>query len=91
MARVTLRMYATVREAAGSDRCYVDASDLLEVEAALLERHGDGFGAVIGSRRGAFDRVVLLVNGQVIGPEGIREVTLKDGDEVSVFPPISGG
>ena len=91
MAKVAVRMYATVRDAAGSDGCLIEADDILELELKLLERFGEELGTVIGSRRGAFDRAVFLVNGNVVGPGDVRRVSLQDDDEVSIFPPISGG
>ena len=91
MANVAVRMYATVRDTAGSDGCLMEANDLVELELKLLERFGDELGTVIGSRRGVFDRVVFLVNGMVVRPDDVRDISLEDGDEVSIFPPISGG
>lgn len=91
MAKVSVKMYATVRAASGSAACMEEADDLLELAGALVKRYGLAFGEVIGSHDSPFDRSVVLVNGAVVPQNGVRGVVLRDGDEVSVFPPISGG
>lgn len=90
-AKITVRMYATIRDASGSEGCSVEASSLDELGPALVERYGHALGAAMGSPASPFDKAVLLVNGTVVPQDGIRDVMLRDGDEVSIFPPISGG
>ena len=91
MAKVGVRMYATVRTASGSAACTEEASDLMELLHALIRRYGQTFGDMIGSEEAPFERAVVLVNGVVVPPNGIESVVLTEGDEVSLFPPISGG
>jgi MoaD family protein len=89
--KITVRMYATIRDASGCESCRVEASSLAELGLALVERYGSELGATMGSPASPFDKAVILVNGAVVPQEGIVEVSLRDGDEVSIFPPISGG
>lgn len=91
MAKVDVRMYATVRAASGSSACTEEASDLMGLLRALARRYGQTFRNAVGTEDAPFERAVVLVNGVVIPPDGIESVVLTEGDEVSLFPPISGG
>ncbi|UCE91379.1 MAG: MoaD/ThiS family protein [Methanobacteriota archaeon] len=90
-AKVTVSLHATLRTASCSEGCVVDASDLIELRAALTDRYGLGFGEMLGSPGSPFGKTVVLVNGLVVPSESTGDVVLRDGDEVSIFPPISGG
>jgi molybdopterin synthase sulfur carrier subunit len=83
-------MFATVREAAGTSECEIDAKDVGELLRLLSERHGGGFKRIV-SRTGVEDRTVVLVNGNNIRQMSDLATQLKDGDEVAIFPPVSGG
>lgn len=91
MAKVCVRMYATVRDASDSAACTEEASDLMGLLDALIRRYGQAFGDAIGSPEAPFERAVVLVNGSVVPSNSVEAVILRDGDEVSLFPPISGG
>ncbi len=81
MARVTLRLFASAREAAGRSSDELDAAHLHELLALACDRYGAGFAAVLATAR-------VWVNGDEPAHSGL---TLTDGDEVAVLPPVSGG
>lgn len=80
-------MYATVREAAGTPETEADATDLDTLLKMLAEMFGREFSHLLAAGEG----VVILVNGRNVksGPGAYSR--LSEGDEVSIFPPVSGG
>jgi molybdopterin synthase sulfur carrier subunit len=83
-------MFATVREEAGTSECEMDAKDVGELLLLLGERYGGGFKRIV-SRAGAEERTVVLVNGNNIRQMKGLATQLREGDEVAIFPPVSGG
>ena len=82
---VTLRLFASAREAAGRgvDQYDVDANPTVgAVLAAAGAAYGPTFVAVLATAR-------VWVNGDE--PAAGRATQLADGDEVAVLPPVSGG
>jgi sulfur-carrier protein len=79
-ATVTLLLFASAREAAGTGREEISAPN---VKAALDDarmRHGEPFSAVL-------ERSRIWLNGE---PVDLGH-PLRDGDELAVLPPVSGG
>lgn len=76
----TLRLFATVRVAAGTGRATIDGGTVDEVLANATHEYGDDFAALVPICR-------VWVNGQ--SAEGTTVVT--DDDEVALLPPVSGG
>ena len=90
MARVTVRMYATVRDLSGQREVRLDVVDVADLVKALSERYGEGFRRLLdGSDKG--ECAVLLLNGRNLSLRDSRALCMHDGDELSVFPPVSGG
>jgi sulfur-carrier protein len=80
MAHVTVRLFAALRELAGSPRVEVDGETVGEVVAALSERFGERFASVAGAGS-------VVVDGERAEPS----VRLAEGQEVALLPPVSGG
>ncbi len=87
MARVKVRMYATVRETAGTSGTEVDAADL----EGLLRELACLFGAPLSQLLEDSESLVILLNGRNVRPGSVHRVKFEDGDEISIFPPVSGG
>ena len=91
MARVAVKMYATVREAAGTGETALEASEM----AQLLDRLSEGLGPALRELLESHSReeggVVILLNGRNVTSSDLSSVSLADGDEVAIFPPVSGG
>lgn len=79
---VTLRLFATLRQEAGWTEKRVEAPDgaTLQDLLVLLEQRDDGV-RITGRP------VYAAVNREYAKPE----IVLHDGDEVALFPPVSGG
>lgn len=78
--RVTLRLFAAAREAAGQSSLGLSGSTLGSVLETAVERFGGRFADVLAGSK-------VWVNGEPAGPAH----RLADGDEVAVLPPVSGG
>lgn len=78
MAR--LRLFANLRELAGTSEAEVDGSTVGEVLAAATERYGDEFGRALQTAQ-------VWVNGD----RSPADTPVPDGAEVAVIPPVSGG
>ena len=76
----TLRLFASVRVAAGTGRAAVDGATVGEVVAAACERYGSEFAALVQSCR-------VWVNGE----PALETDAVTDLDEVAILPPVSGG
>ena len=82
---VRLLLFAAAREAAGCSRDEFDltpGSSLGGLLTDAVARYGDPFAAVLGTAR-------VWINGDE--PESDRATLLREGDEIAVLPPVSGG
>jgi molybdopterin converting factor subunit 1 len=80
--RGTVRFFASLREATGRSEGTWELADGATVGALLVHlrvAHPD-----LGER---IDRAWVAVNRRYAGPE----TALRHGDEVALFPPVSGG
>lgn len=91
MARVKVKLFATVREAAGTASVCLEAEDASEILDLLKERFGLSISRLLEDLDSDPDRIVILINGR--NPGRVRSLSkrLSDGDEVAIFPPVSGG
>ena len=91
--RVRIRFFARFRELLGTD---ITAEPKPGTTLAGLVReaaraNGEGFSAIF-DEQGAFrDYVILMRNGKRIEPADAEKAPVSGGDEVAVFPPVSGG
>ncbi len=75
-----LRLFANLREAAGTGRAEVDGSTVGEVLDAASAKYGETFAA-------GLDVANIWVNGD----SADRSTPVGPGDEVALIPPVSGG
>ena len=77
---ITLRLFASAREAAGTPSAEFSAATVGDVLDQARVRFGEGFTAVLAGSR-------VWRNGESAEPDDAVE----PGDEVAVLPPVSGG
>jgi sulfur-carrier protein len=80
MPRVTVRLFAALRELAGSSRVEAEGANVGEVVQALSARYGERFEGI--ARMGS-----VVVGGERADPA----TPLTEGQEVALLPPVSGG
>jgi sulfur-carrier protein len=77
--------FARLREALGSAGEPIDAAGLTEVASLLAKLRERG--GVWDEALGEGQTFLVAVNQEIATPE----TTLRDGDEVAFFPPVTGG
>jgi molybdopterin converting factor small subunit len=82
MATITLRLFASARESAGTGSVEVQAATVGEALGVARARFGADFASVLDASRVWLD-----------GDEPVRgdATPLVDGAELAVLPPVSGG
>ena len=81
---VTVRFWASAREAAGRVEEQFPAGSLADVLAEAAVRHGDRLAAILRSAS-------YLVDGDPVGRRDHAAVQLAPGCELEVLPPFAGG
>ncbi|MDQ3931734.1 MAG: MoaD family protein [Actinomycetota bacterium] len=77
-----VRLYAALRDAAGTSETLVQADRLSHLLDLLRARHGEPFASRLS-------HASILVSGEPVSHD--EDVSLKDGDEIVLLPPFSGG
>jgi len=88
-----IRFFARFRELLGTDIVVnVDGkTSLPDLVKGLAQKNKEGYDAIF-DEKGAFrEFVILMQNGRRIETTEAATVTVADGDEIAVFPPVAGG
>ena len=75
-----MRLFAALREIAGERELDVDGSTVAELVAALTDKFGERFGALVSSGS-------VVVNGE----RASFDQALSGDEDVALLPPVSGG
>lgn len=79
---VTVRLFAALRDAAGTSQIEVDEGTVPQIVARLSERFGEPFATRVTVASG-------LLDGQPVKLDG--DIVARDGSELALLPPFSGG
>ena len=91
--KVRVRFFARFRELLGTDIIVepVSGTGLAALIREVARKNGEGYDAIF-DEHGAFrEFVILMRNGKRIEAADAEETGVTDGDEIAVFPPVSGG
>ena len=77
---VHVRLFAALRELAGSSRLEAAGRSVGEIADGLAAEHGERFSQIVGVSS-------FVVNGE----RATRATAVADGDEMAILPPVSGG
>lgn len=77
---IRVRLFAALREAAGTSEVQVSGQTVGELADALAAAHGERFAKVASVSS-------FVVNGE----RATRVTPVAEGDEVAILPPVSGG
>ncbi len=93
LAIVTVKFFATVREAVGTRSAEVEAKDIKSLLEQLKASYGKRFiETVIDEETDKLKRFYqCMVNGKRIELLDGYDTILQDGDSVALFPPVGGG
>ena len=93
--KVKVRTFLTMKEATrgrSSVEVEIDGGTILSLLQDLGDRFGEDFTSRIFEQGGLSQEVLVLVNGRnIFSLQDGLETSLGEGDEVAIFPPITGG
>jgi len=91
--KVRIRFFARFRELLGTDINAEPAAGM--VLAALIRdiarKNREGYQAIFDEQGSFRGFVILMQNGKRIEAADAEKAVVADGDEIAVFPPVSGG
>jgi molybdopterin synthase sulfur carrier subunit len=90
MGLVSVRFFANLREIVGQPQLILNASTIRELLAALRSEH-PALQPLLCEDGEVRPYITILINGKNIREMEALATNLSDGDEVAIFPPVSGG
>lgn len=91
MAKIIIKMYATIREKFKEEKVNIVASTVLEAVRKLVEEYPVLRDEVLDENLNLKNDYIYLLNGRNVEFLQKGDTPLKDGDKISIFPPIAGG
>ncbi len=90
MSQVNVRLFANIREIMGSAEVSLSARSIEELLSRLIDMR-PALQDVLFDGDELRPYITILVNGRNIHDLNGNRTELTDGDEVAIFPPVSGG
>ncbi len=90
MAQVNVRLFANIREIVGSPEISISAHSVADLLDSLITMHPT-LRDVLFNNGELRPYITVLVNGRNIRDIDGNQTVLAEGDEVAIFPPVSGG
>lgn len=97
MAEVRVKLFANLREAAGTPELLLSGEKVIDVLLSLIERYPELKNLIFEK----FDEkskipvlcgsINILINGNNVRHLEGLDTLLKDSDEIGILPPVSGG
>jgi molybdopterin synthase sulfur carrier subunit len=91
--KIRIKTFAQIKDILGADsflECQ-DGTSMRELLKALRERAGKSEAQLFSSNGGLHSNLVLMMNGARVYGEDLESLTLSEGDEITLFSPVSGG
>jgi molybdopterin synthase sulfur carrier subunit len=91
--KVRVRFFARFRELLGTDITVETApgTALASLVRDVAQRSREGYDAIFDDRGAFREFVILMRNGKRVEAADAEKTMVTDGDEIAVFPPVSGG
>lgn len=90
MAEITIKLFANLREFAGMKEIKLEGTNVKEILKALCKKF-PGIDKMILKDDKLMPYINVFVNGEDVFKFGGMETPLRAGDEIAIFPPVSGG
>ncbi len=90
---VKVRFFAQFRELLGNDIMVTpkEGTGLSKLIKEVAGKNREGYDAIFDADGSFHEFVILMKNGKRIDIADAERVTVSDGDEIAVFPPVAGG
>ncbi len=84
-------MYATIREKFKEEKVDIESSTILEAVRKLVDEYPILKEEVLDEDLNLKNDYIYLLNGRNVEFLQKGDTPLKDGDKISIFPPVAGG
>lgn len=97
MAEVRVKLFANLREAAGTPELLLSGEKVIDILLSLTEKYPDLKSLIFEKPVDAAESPVLcgsiniLINGNNVRHLEGLDTDLNDSDEIGILPPVSGG
>ncbi len=90
---VKIRFFTRFRELLGTDIVAESAAGttFAGLVRGVARKNGEGYEAIFDGQGNFREFVILMRNGKRVEPADAEKTPVADGDEIAVFPPVSGG
>ena len=90
---IKVRFFARFRELLGTDLIseYPAGATLAPFIRDIAEKNREGYDALFDERGTFREFVIIMRNGKRVEHGDATTLSLADGDEIAIFPPVAGG
>jgi molybdopterin synthase sulfur carrier subunit len=91
--KIRVKTFAQIKEILGADSSleYPDGTSMKELLKSLRQRAGESESQLFSREGELHSHLVLMMNGKRVYEEEIESIKLSEGDEITLFTPVSGG